>query len=44
MNFTVTQLFAVKGRFGEQVTFTAIGEPFSIALERHLVTVGAGRL
>ena len=43
-NFTVTQLFAVKGRFGEQVTFTAIGEPFSIALERHLVTVGASRL
>ncbi len=44
VNFTVTQLFAVKGRLGEQVSFTAIGEPFSIALERHLVTAGAGRL
>ena len=44
VNLTVTQLFAVKGRLGEQVSFTAIDEPFPIAFERHLATVGAGRL
>lgn len=44
VNVTVTQLFSVKGRFGQEVTCTALGEPFSISLEKHLVTVGAARL
>ncbi len=44
VNVTVTQLFSVKGRFGQQVTCTALGEPFSLTLEKHLVTDGAARL
>jgi hypothetical protein len=34
----------VKGRLGQQVTFTAVGVPFSIALEQHVMSVAAGRL
>lgn len=44
VNVTVTNLFAVKGRLGQQVTFTAIGLPFSIALEQHLASVAVSRL
>ncbi len=44
VNVTVTQLFAVKGRLGQQVTFTSVGAPFSIALEQHLTSVAVGRL
>jgi hypothetical protein len=29
---------------GHQVTFTAIGSPFSIPLERQIMSVAAGRL
>ena len=44
LNFTATQLLAVKGRLGQQVTFTAVGAPFSIAEEQHLMSVAVGRL
>jgi hypothetical protein len=44
VNVTVTNLFAVKGRLGQQITFTAVGTPFSIALERHLASVAVSRL
>jgi hypothetical protein len=44
VNVTVTQLFSVKGRLGQQVTFTSIGVPFSIPLEQHLTSVAVGRL
>ena len=44
MNLTVTQLDAVKGRLGQQLTFTAVGVPFSIAQEQHLMAVAAGKL
>jgi len=44
VNLTITQLVAVKGRLGQQVTFTAVGVPFSIALEQHVMSVAAGRL
>ncbi len=44
VNVTVTQLVTVKGRLGHQVTFTAIGSPFSIPLQQHIMAVAAGRL
>jgi hypothetical protein len=44
VNLTVTQLFAVRGKLGQQITFTAIGEPFSISLEQHLTAVAVDRL
>ena len=44
VNVTITQLVTVKGRLGHQVTFTAIGSPFSIPLERQIMAVAAGRL
>ena len=44
VNLTVTQLDAVKGRLGQQLTFTAVGVPFSIAQEQHLMAVAAGKL
>ena len=44
VNLTVTQLDAVKGRLGQQVTFTAVGVPFSIAEEQHLMSVADARL
>ena len=44
VNLTITELDAVKGRLGQQVTFTAIGVPFSIGLEQHLMSVADGRL
>ncbi len=44
LNVTVTQLFAVAGRLGQQVTFTSVGTPFSIGLEQHITTVAVGRL
>ena len=36
VNITVTQLFAIKGRLGQQITFTSIGSPFSIATEQRI--------
>ena len=44
VNVTATQLETVKGRLGNQVTFTAIGAPFSIALQKQIMAVAAGRL
>jgi hypothetical protein len=44
LNLTVTQVFAVKGRLGHQITYTSVGVPFSIALEQHLTSVAVGRL
>jgi hypothetical protein len=44
LNVTVTQLDTVKGRLGNQATFTAIGAPFSISLEKQIMSVAAGRL
>jgi hypothetical protein len=44
VNLTVTQLDAVKGRLGQQLTFTAVGVPFSIAQQQHLMAVAAGKL
>jgi hypothetical protein len=44
LNVTVTQIFAVKGRLGQQVTFTSIGSPFSVALEQRLSTIAVDRL
>lgn len=44
LNVTVTQLETVKGRLGHQVTFTSLGAPFSISLQRQIMTVAAGRL
>jgi hypothetical protein len=44
VNVTVTQLVTVKGRFGHEVTFTAVGAPFSIPAEQHIMTVAAARL
>ena len=36
VNITVTQLFAIKGRLGQQITFTGVGAPFSIPLEQQV--------
>jgi hypothetical protein len=44
VNVTVTELFAVKGRLGQQITFTSSGEPFSIGLQQHLAAVALRRL
>jgi hypothetical protein len=44
LNVTVTQLVTVKGRLGHQVTFTSVGAPFSMALQRQIMTVAARQL
>ena len=44
INLTVTQVFAIKGRLGQQIGFTSVGQPFSIGLEGHLSSIGVGRL
>ena len=44
VNLTVTQVFAVKGRLGQQVSFTSVGSPFSIGLEQHLSAVAVAGL
>jgi hypothetical protein len=44
VNVTTTELFAVKGRLGHQITFTSANQPFSIGLEQHLASVAVGRL
>jgi hypothetical protein len=44
INFDVTQLVVVKGRLGHQVTFTAVGTPFSLALEQQIMAVAARQL
>jgi hypothetical protein len=44
VNITVTQLFAIKGRLGQQITFTGVGEPFSIPIEQHISAAAVQRL
>jgi hypothetical protein len=44
LNITTTQLYAVKGRFGQQVTFTSVGTPFSITLEQQIMAAAVDRL
>ena len=44
VNITVTQLFAVKGRLGQQIVFTSIGQPFPIATEQHISAAAVQRL
>lgn len=44
VNITVTQLFAIKGRLGQQVTFTSIGQPFSIPTTQHISAEAIQRL
>jgi hypothetical protein len=44
VNIVVTQLFAIKGRLGQQITFTAVGEPFAISVEQHISAIAIQRL
>lgn len=44
VNITVTQLFAVKGRLGQQIVFTSIGSSFPIATEQHISAAAVQRL
>jgi hypothetical protein len=44
VNITVTQLFAINGRFGQQITFTGVGEPFAIPLEQQISSAAVRRL
>lgn len=44
VNVTVTQLFAVKGRLGQQIVFTSFGSPFPIATEQRIATTALERL
>lgn len=44
VNITVTQLFAIKGRLGQQIVFTSIGDAFPIATEQHIAATAVQRL
>jgi hypothetical protein len=44
VNITVTQLFAIRGRLGQQITFTGVGEPFSVEVEQHISAAAVQRL
>ena len=44
VDITVTQLFAVKGRLGQQITFTSIGQPFSVTTTQHISAEAIQRL
>jgi hypothetical protein len=44
INYNVTQLLVVKGRLGHQVIFTAVGTPFSVALEQQIMVMAARQL
>ena len=44
VNITVTQLFAVKGRLGNQIVFTSIGPSFPIATEQRIAAAAVQRL
>ena len=44
VNITVTQLFAVKGRLGQQIVFTSFGSSFAIATEQRIATTAVERL
>jgi hypothetical protein len=40
---TITIVSLVRGKYGSQLTYTSVGQPFPVALERHLDTVAYGR-
>jgi hypothetical protein len=44
VNVTATEVFAVKGVLGQQVTFTSFGAPFSIAAEQRITAAAVRRL
>jgi hypothetical protein len=44
VNVTVTQLYAIKGVLGQQVTFNSAGSPFSVAAEQRVMSEAVGRL
>lgn len=44
VNITVTQLFAIKGRLGQQIVFTSVGPPFPITPEQHIAAAAVVRL
>jgi hypothetical protein len=44
VNLTVTQLFAIKGRLGQQMVFTSFGPSFPIATEQRIATAAVERL
>jgi hypothetical protein len=44
VNITVIELFAIKGRLGQQITFTGVGEPFSIPVVQHISAAAVQRL
>ncbi len=44
VNITVTQLFAVKGRLGQQIVFSCFGSSFAIATEQRIATTALERL
>lgn len=44
VNITVTQLFAVKGRLGQQIVFSSFGDPFPIATEQQIAKAAVERL
>ena len=44
VNITVTQLFAIKGRLGQQIIFTSVGQSFPIATEQHISGAAVVRL
>jgi hypothetical protein len=44
VNITVTQLFAIKGRLGQQMVFTSIGPSFPIATEQRIAAAAVQRL
>lgn len=44
VNITVTQLFAIKGRLGQQIIFTSVGQSFPIATEQRIAAAAVVRL
>ncbi len=40
---TITVVSMVRGKYGSQITYTAVGAPFPASLERHLDTMAYGR-
>ena len=44
VNITVTQLFAVKGRLGQQIVFTSFGPCFPIGTEQRIAAAAVERL
>jgi hypothetical protein len=42
-NSSVSVVSIVRGKLGSQVSFTSVGLPFPVSLERHLVSVASGR-